>query len=308
MTKQQLAKQQSLDKLENARIDNTIVLATFPGIISDFDQIKAYNDYVKTLTPAQEEDTSGQTEDKEALRIEYCVKIFKYGSAACSYFFKIGDMENYKKLHYTLPQLKKMRPELLIIVGERTVAVCTQFATQLVGYGITVLKLAEITTAGDAFAPKKDVAAENKVESKENTKEIDITLKRAAIVVKFQLCNSISAIFESHPIIYHTILDLTHDVQIGVRSHHAAKVVTGMVYIKVTNKDTGNPAEGVSLKAFGYEEVVLTDKDGMAEMELPIGAQEIRSVSFDFQPEKVNVTVTVDEHIVNIPLTPIVGV
>jgi len=304
MTHPQYAKQKSFDKIEDAKNKYLEELTPFPGIIKDCDDIKAVNDEIKSLAPQQEEDETGVTVDKGSLKVIYINKILINSRSICSYLYLKNDMTNFNKYNYSESDLLKLRPAALIIVGDAVVKFGTENIIPLVGY-ITIISLAEITTAKAAFSPMSNLPAEIKTESKINTAQIDALFIKGAKIVKFRYCNSLGAIKELLPTIYNTMIEYKHDVQIGTRSHHAPSIITGIVNIQVRNSITNEPIAGIFFKAVGFPDAYISDEEGMISMVLPIGIQQIKIISFEYQSAQLNPTITTEEQTINTLIIPL---
>ncbi len=304
MTHQQFAKQESFEKIEDARIKYLDELLPFPGIIKDCDDIKAVNDEIKILSPEQQEDETGVATDKGALKVIYINKILINSRSICSYLYLKNDMTNFNKYNYSETDLLKLRPASLIIVGDAVHKYGTDNIITLAGY-VTSISLTEITTAKTAFSPKSNLPAEIKTEGKINTAQIDALFIKGAKIVKFRYCNSLGAIKELLPTIYNTMIAYKHDIQIGTRSHHAPSIITGIINIQVRNSITNEPIAGICFKAVGFPDVYISDEEGMISMVLPIGIQQIKIISFDYQSAQLNPTITTEEQTINTLIIPI---
>jgi len=80
-------------------------------------------------------------------------------------------------------------------------------------------------------------------------------------------------------------------------------VITGDVFLKATDINTGEPLQGVSIKIVGFPEVYLTDENGMVEIEAPIGTQEAKIMAFDHVAKQISITFTEENQTINTPLT-----
>ena len=87
------------------------------------------------------------------------------------------------------------------------------------------------------------------------------------------------------------LYNLTFDDKLGAHSHYPPSVVTGNVILKAVNRITGEPVEGVSFRAVGFLQVVLTDNFGIGLMVLPIGTQIIKMICFDYLSNETTVEV-----------------
>ena len=74
--------------------------------------------------------------------------------------------------------------------------------------------------------------------------------------------------------------------------------------MKITDSNTEEPLQFVSIKIVGLPEVYLTDENGMVEIEAPIGTQEAKIMAFDHVAKQISITFTEEDQTINTPLTP----
>ncbi len=307
MDKDQISKQESLDKIEDCRNENLVELTHYPGIIRACDILKASNDKIKSLTPVQAEDETGVAIDKSALKVVYVDKILINSRPICAYLYDNEDMTNFKKFNYSESELLTARNPKLLIAGNAVFKFGTDNLIDLTGH-VTVLSLAAINAARDAFLPKSNLPAEIKTEGGLNTVEINATFAKVSKQVRYIYCNALGAIKESSPTLYNKMMALAHDIKVGVRSHHAASVVTGIVDFKFYYKGTNEPAVGIIVKAVGIDKMFSSDENGMLEIEMPIGDHEIKIIGFDIEAMVFPITVVAGEQLIEKEITPIIVV
>ena len=277
--------------ISKIRKDNELKIAGFPAVAEDIDAVDEVLTEIDLRTPSQSSVNTGITIDKETAKMLLVSEIFKNGQLAGSYFMKMGDMTNYNKVNYIFWKLKKMKPAEIKIAGVNMANICTEFLSVLLPYKITALSIAKITEANTAYEPLSNEPKEKRIENKINTKSIHELIKQLTEIINLRLRGSLIAMKDSDPDLYYLLYNLTFNDKIGAHSHYPPTVVTGNLVAKVTNNSTGEPIEGVSLRAVGFPQVILTDNFGLAIFELPLGAQVVKFLGFDLQPLELNVEI-----------------
>jgi len=100
---------------------------------------------------------------------------------------------------------------------------------------------------------------------------------------------------KSQPDLYNLLYNLTFDDKLGAHSHFPISVITGHVILKIINSVTGEPIEGVGLRAVGFPQVSYTDNLGMAIIELPVGTQVLKMICFDYEANEITVEITKED-------------
>ncbi len=305
MTHPEKAKYDSFIKMKDFRLKNILILTPFAAVIKDFDDLDANTDKITAKLPLQKTDETGIAEDKEKIHDILITKILENSNPTCSYLYSVGDMTNHNKINYSEYALNRLTPADLESAANIVIKVCTEQILHLTTYKVTALTIAEIETAKANYLEKTNQPAEIKIDHKVNTTGIKSLFKNGSKIVKFRLVKSIYAIKKENPEAYETFIDLCHEIQIGVRSHHAPTVITGTVFIKATDSNTEEPLQFVSIKIVGFPEAYVTDENGMVEIEAPIGPQEAKIMAFDHVAKQMSITFTEEDQTINIPLTPL---
>ncbi len=285
-------------------LENKPIIDTFIAVKKDIADLKVIVDDVDQRTPAQSEDNTGITENKELSKDTLAQIVFDHAQLAGSYFISIYDMENFRKVDYKLYNLKRMKSEDLKIAARDMITICTTYLSELADYSITLASIAEITTALADFEPKSGEPKEVRTAHTGNTKTIKNNFKALRIVRCVRLRRSLKALEKTQNDLYLKLYSFTYDDKIGAHSHRDPKAVTTTLFIKVTDAATGDPLYGVSIKETGVEEVVLTDVHGMTEIELTEGDHELNFMAFNHQNLKENVTITADDLHITVLMTP----
>ena len=305
MTRPEKAKYDTFIEMKDFRVKNILILTPFAAVIKDFDDLDANTDKISAKMPLQKTDETGTTVDKEKAHQVLIEKILENCNPTCSYLFSIGDMTNHNKINYSEYALNRFTPADLESAADIVIKICTEQLLNLAIYKVTALTIAEIATAKATYLSKSNEPAEIKTDHKVNTSGIKGLFRNGSRIVKFRLVKSIYSIKKENPEAYETFINLCHDIQIGVRSHHAPTVVTGSVLMKITDSNTEEPLQFVSIKIVGFPEVYLTDENGMVEIEAPIGTQEAKIMAFDHVAKQISITFTEEDQTINIPLTPL---
>ena len=285
------------EKLEDAksilkiRTDNAADIADYPAVDEDIDDIGTIVAAIDLRSPSQKSDNTGITKDKKSAKIILAEEIFKHAVLAGSYFMKKGDMTNFNKVNYKFWKLKRLKPTDLKIAAVNMVKICTEKLTVLLPYKITAVTVARITTANASYEPLSNEPKEKRIVHTINTKAINDKFTELDKIVNVRLRGSLMAMKDSLPDLYYLLYNLTFDDKLGAHSHYPPSVVTGNLIVKVINSATGEPIEGVSLKAVGFPQVRLTDNFGVALLVLPVGSQKIKLIYFDFQETEFTIEI-----------------
>ncbi|MEI6820649.1 MAG: hypothetical protein WCL51_01845 [Bacteroidota bacterium] len=304
MNKKQDAKRKTGRKLLNLRDTNLMQLTPYKGILKDFTDLEVCLDFIDESSPAQNTDNTGIAEDSSSLKLAFVQSIMLNCGPMSSYFFSKNDMTNFRKINYKEYVLKHLKPAELTAAGEIVLKVGTDNLLLLKDYGITIDTLGKITSCNTAYNATSNLPTETKTESGVNTKQINTAFRTLTSIINIRLKNSMLLIKEILPDIYNSFLALSHDIQVGVRSHHDPSIPTGIVHLNVADINTGEGIVGASVKTVGIAEITLTDINGQLELELPLGTHEIKIISFDHKPVQLTVTVTEDEQILDVKLIP----
>ncbi len=278
------------------RAENAVIVAGFPAVDEDIDAVDEIIVEIDSRSPDQTLDNTGIAEDKETASIVLAELIDNHAQLAGSYFMKMGDMTNYNKVkNYKLYKLKKMKPAELKIAATTIIKICTDFLTQLLPYKVTALTIAEITAANAAYEPLSNEPKETREKRKITTTSIYELSGQLTHVINFRLRGSLIAMKKSQPDLYNLLYNLTFDDKLGAHSHFPISVITGHVILKIINSVTGEPIEGVSLRAVGYPQVGTTDNLGMVIIELPVGTQVLKMICFDYVANEITVEITIED-------------
>ena len=282
--------------ISKIRKENAVITAGFLAIDEDIDDIDEIILEIDSRSPDQSMDNTGIAEDKETAAIVLAELIDTHAQLAGSYLMKMGDMTNYNKIkNYKLYKLKRMKPAELKIAATTIIKICTDFLTQLLPYKVTALTIAEITAANAAYEPLSNEPKETREKRKITTTSIYELSGQLTHVINFRLRGSLVAMKKPFPDLYNLYYNLTFDDKLGVHSHFPISVITGHVILKIINSVTGEPIEGVSLRAVGFPEVSTTDNLGMAIIELPIGTQVLKMICFDYLANEITVEITKED-------------
>ena len=277
------------------RDDNVAKMSDYPAVNSDIDEVKDIIDAIDEKSPEQGTDNTGVAIDKDASKNALAEVVFEHGQLSGSYFRKIGDMTNFKKVDVKLYILKRMKPADLKIAAVNMVKVCTEFVVPLGPYKITTVTIAKITAANAAFAPLSNEPKVKRQETKITTTAIRDLFKRYTSLVNLRLRGSLIAMSGPDPELYNKFISLTFEDKVGAHSHFPPSVITGILIIKATDVITGEPIEGVSIRVVGFPYVAHTDQFGIAIIEAPIGNQVIKLIAFDHLACEFSIMVTVEE-------------
>ena len=274
------------------RLVNGTIVELYIAVDEDIDAIEEVITEIEIRVPFQKSDKTGVALDKGASALELAKIIDWHAIIACSYFMRVKDMTNYNKLkNYKLWMLKKLKPAELKIAASTVQSVCTTFVAELAKFRITALTIAKVAAADAAYEPHANEPKEVRVKSKLNTTSINDLFKLLTSIINFRFRGSLKAMEEVHPDLYKEFYVLTYEDKIGAHSHFPPSVITGNVLMRVSEILGGQALSNVSIRAYGFPEVEISDILGMAGMELPIGTQKIQFMCFDYQLLEVTITV-----------------
>ncbi len=291
MNKHEKEKLEDAKSISKIRTENAVEVAAFPAVDGDIEDIDVIVAKIESLGPAQSSDDTGVAIDKETAKLILAEEIYNHGQLAGSYFMKKGDMTNYRKVNFKFWKLKRLKPTDLKNAAVNMIKICTENLPVLLPYKITTLTIAKLTTDNANYEPLSNKPKEKRIAHKITTTAINDAVKRLTHVINLRLKGSLIAMKEPKPALYYLLYNLTFDDKLGAHSHYPPSVVTGNVIIKAVNSVTGEPVEGVSFRAVGFPQVILTDNFGIGLFVLPIGMQIIKMICFDYLPGEITVEV-----------------
>ena len=306
MNKKQQAKEKTSDKLTALKVRFTTELTPYKQLMKDFTDQENCMTNIRSKFAFQSTDNTGIAEDSSTKRDAFIYSILLNAGPASSYFFEIDDMTNFHKTYLKEYMLKRAKPADLNAIAEIVKKVCTDNLLPLANSDVDATSIALISTTQTAYNTKSNLSTATKTEQGVNTKEIGTLYTKLGNIINIRLKSSAIVIRELYPEIYNLIIATTHDIQIGIHSHHDPLLVYGNVTLDINDINTGESVYGASAKAVGYSLVGHTDESGLLELKLPVGTHIIKIISFDYQPFEITVIVTETDQTIPIQLSPVV--
>ncbi len=270
-----------------------------------YGQIETNRQLLLPLGGKQGTDDTGIAEETSEAKIALVLEILQNAGPAASKFHHLGKKALSILLSFSYSDLIRMRPEILIQTSNTVVNTCTTNITDLTGTGVTIISLAKVTDAKEAYQPEVNASRIAIRDKTVVTVDISATISENQDIINNQLKGGMMVFMVTEKTMHAEFLKMIELPHEGVHSHHAPQGPKAIITINAVNDENSETLENVSVKIVGTRKTFKTDSSGMLAANILLGPGMGKAEKEGFVLQNFVFTLTDKGLVITIRMVPI---